>query len=640
MSTNGWGKGSVNNTNGWGAGAINNDNGWGDSQLRSWSGDTDIDGGTGIPVNTVAPVISGTTTLGSVLTTTNGTWTAKPAATFTYQWKRNGSNIVGATNSTYTIVNDDGTTNITCEVTATNDFGSASATSNTLAIPAFTDADAQAFITAASITNPTQQSAINTLVTDLKGYGVWTKMKALYPFVGGTASSHKFNLKDPRDLDAAFRLVFNGGWTHSSNGALPNGTNAFADTKFQPSNSDYTNFNWGYYLRTNSISGNEFGVNQGPGIIYDYPKLDTNGYLKYGGASEFSFLGGDTRGLHSLNQASNQLKRFRNGVLINTWSNSIINLSTNVLINYYIAARNNNGTAANFSNRERAFQYISDGLTDTEAANFYTAVQNFQVTLGRSIGTQTVSDADAQAFVTNAGIVDQVEADAINNLVIGLKADGLWSKMKAVYPFVGSSATSNSYNLKNTAQYQITWNGGLTHSSTGVLSNDINGYGNTGLNPSTVLSLNSTHLSYYSRTNTNGSEDVEIGISIPPNRRLLIAPRFVGSSSAFRAVNDAQVGPGISPSDTRGLFIASRINSTQTKLYRNTSTLFTDNVNSGDLANGNIFVLVYNTGSLPPVHYSSRECAFASIGDGLTDTDATNLNTRVQAFQTTLNRQV
>ena len=32
------------------------------------------------------------------------------------------------------------------------------------------DPDAQAFITAAAITDPTQQAAINTLVVDLKGY--------------------------------------------------------------------------------------------------------------------------------------------------------------------------------------------------------------------------------------------------------------------------------------------------------------------------------------------------------------------------------------------------------------------------------------------------------------------------------------
>jgi hypothetical protein len=45
------------------------------------------------------------------------------------------------------------------------------------------DADALAFITAAGITDATQQSAINQLVITLKGLSIWTKMKAIYPFV-------------------------------------------------------------------------------------------------------------------------------------------------------------------------------------------------------------------------------------------------------------------------------------------------------------------------------------------------------------------------------------------------------------------------------------------------------------------------
>ena len=114
------------------------------------------------------------------------------------------------------------------------------------------DPDAQAFITAAAIADPTQQAAINTLVVDLKGYSIWTKMQALYPMVGGTASTHKFNLKNPLDTDAAFRLVFSGGWTHSANGALPNGTNAYADTFITPStslslNSTHISY-WAIYL--------------------------------------------------------------------------------------------------------------------------------------------------------------------------------------------------------------------------------------------------------------------------------------------------------------------------------------------------------------------------------------------------------
>jgi hypothetical protein len=253
---------------------------------------------------------------------------------------------------------------------------------------------------------------------------------------------------------------------------------------------------------------------------------------------------------------------------------------------------------------------------------------------------KTSLDPDAQAFLTASGITDATITSAINTLVLDLKGYNVWTKMKALYPMVGGTASSHSYNLKNTAQHQITWNGGVTHASTGVTSNEINGYGNTNLNPRNSLSLNSTHLSYYSRTNSNGFEDVEMGISISGNSRLLIAPKFSGFPSAYRGVNDAQVGPGTSPSDMRGLFIASRINSTQSKLYRNTATLFTDNINSGALANGNIFILVYNLGTLPPVHYSSRECSFASIGDGLTDTEAANFYTAVQAFQVALARQV
>ena len=119
------------------------------------------------------------------------------------------------------------------------------------------DSDASAFITAAGLTDPTQKSAINTLVKDMKAAGLWTKMKAVYPMVGGTATSMKFNLKDPRDLDAAFRLTWSGGWTYSATGATPNGTNAYADTKFIPNNNGLTinDNSISYYSRTSAANG-------------------------------------------------------------------------------------------------------------------------------------------------------------------------------------------------------------------------------------------------------------------------------------------------------------------------------------------------------------------------------------------------
>lgn len=100
---------------------------------------------------------------------------------------------------------------------------------------AISDADALAFINAAGITNSTQIGAINNLVSDLKAYGLWSKIIAFYPFVGGTASAHKFNLVNPQDLNAAYRLVFNGGITHNASGITGNGTNGYYDLFMNPS---------------------------------------------------------------------------------------------------------------------------------------------------------------------------------------------------------------------------------------------------------------------------------------------------------------------------------------------------------------------------------------------------------------------
>ena len=85
------------------------------------------------PVNTVAPVVSGTATVGQTLSTTNGTWIGAPAPTFTYQWQRSGSNIGGATSSTYVLVAADYANTIRCVVTATNAVSAASANSNSTA---------------------------------------------------------------------------------------------------------------------------------------------------------------------------------------------------------------------------------------------------------------------------------------------------------------------------------------------------------------------------------------------------------------------------------------------------------------------------------------------------------------------------
>ena len=260
------------------------------------------------------------------------------------------------------------------------------------------DTDALAFITAASITDNTQKTAINTLVTDLKGYNIWSKMKALYPFVGGTATSHKFNLKDPRDLDAAFRLTFNGGGTHSSTGYLTNNVNSYANTWLTPSaNQSLTSGHFSLYSRT-SESGGSFA---GSGIR---DNSDTKGvslclrrsfdnlclgvmYNEGTGGIATSGTTTDARGFYQISRISNNsLKLYKNSTSIasnlNTQSATLLSSNT-----YYIGGINDNNSlfTTSVENKEFAFSSIGDGLSDAEAANFYTAVQLFNTTLSRNV---------------------------------------------------------------------------------------------------------------------------------------------------------------------------------------------------------------------------------------------------------------
>ncbi|HEX8052110.1 MAG TPA: hypothetical protein VF517_03895 [Thermoleophilaceae bacterium] len=87
------------------------------------------------PANTAAPVVTGTPTDGSTLSSTTGAWTGTPTIAFARQWRRcdaagaSCADIAGATGATYTLTSADIGATIRVRVTATNAGGSASASS-------------------------------------------------------------------------------------------------------------------------------------------------------------------------------------------------------------------------------------------------------------------------------------------------------------------------------------------------------------------------------------------------------------------------------------------------------------------------------------------------------------------------------
>lgn len=250
-------------------------------------------------------------------------------------------------------------------------------------------------------------------------------------------------------------------------------------------------------------------------------------------------------------------------------------------------------------------------------------------------------DADAQAFfdrVTAAGgTLSTPEKNATNTLVLDLKGYSIWTDIKAAYPMVGSSAASCAQNLKSSS-FTATFSSGWTFASTGVKGNGSSTFMNTGLIPSSELGLNSTHISMYSRTENVGSF-LDMGSS----PLLYLYFSFNSGGNTYHANNSAENNFGIPTITTSlGFFTSNRISSTEMSIWART-TEYTDSVSSAATSTTQptipIYLGAYNNGGSPGLP-TNREYAFASIGLGLTDTQLVNYYTAVQAFQTTLGRQV
>jgi hypothetical protein len=244
------------------------------------------------------------------------------------------------------------------------------------------DPDAQAFfnrVTAAGGTlSTTEQNAVNTLVIDMKGFGLWSIMQAIYPIVGASAASTAQNLKS-----SSYTGTFTSGWTFASNGVTGNGIATYYDTTLQPNIAmNYNNQSYFIYKATvQAGTVSEYGVNDGS-------QNGTNCFLAIGyntigefvTAGRFSNI--TTAGAYILNRNnSNDKTLFNNGTIFQTINNAATNYT---LGNLYLGARNS-VAGLNSTNSQIRFFAVGDGLTNTQASNYYIAVQAFQTSLSRQV---------------------------------------------------------------------------------------------------------------------------------------------------------------------------------------------------------------------------------------------------------------
>lgn len=278
-------------------------------------------------------------------------------------------------------------------------FGSKITRHRTLPFAGGLDADAAAYIAAAGISNSTQITAVNNIFKDFKGqgpnnttYNFYTRLTAFWLFVGGSAAAHKFNAKDPRDVDAAYRLTFSGGWTHSANGSQGNVINGFADTFIAQNLLTQNSNSLAVYFRENTKRVETyFGHQSRPS--FTVTALGFNASGQWAGADRFSGAGGTTmhtniNGLIRMDRSSSaNYQVYRNGSQIESLTaGSEANADTTTFL---IGAQRRGDTNTAISNADKTICFadimLANTLNAAEELVYYNCVQAFQTALSRQV---------------------------------------------------------------------------------------------------------------------------------------------------------------------------------------------------------------------------------------------------------------
>jgi hypothetical protein len=241
------------------------------------------------------------------------------------------------------------------------------------------DPDAEAFLLAAGITDPTITSAVNDFVIGAKTTTLWSDLYVILPVVGGNSTTTRYCMKT-----ALTKVTWYGGVTHNSDGVEFNGTNGYGEVDWNAPNT---------YNRTavesvkDSVAGNEGWSGVFSGQVFGVQLRRTGG-----GNLETVALGLNTLAAVNISNrpfgirtmvveanATNGGKHYHEDVLIHQ---ATPNANPNGL-NYFIGALNSSGSPILYNRRKENFFAFGNSLTPTQISQLTTLINNFNTTLGR-----------------------------------------------------------------------------------------------------------------------------------------------------------------------------------------------------------------------------------------------------------------
>lgn len=236
------------------------------------------------------------------------------------------------------------------------------------------------------------------------------------------------------------------------------------------------------------------------------------------------------------------------------------------------------------------------------------------------------------AVVTNGGSVSSSRQSLVNTLIVGLKNDGLFSKLDRLWLFAGENTASALTDII-ADQLATAVNSPSFVADDGYTGNGSTSYVDSNFSPSTAggnFAQNSGCLFGWSNTSGTTTQPFIGGSGGFSDGLSRIYTRFSDGFARY-AVNSISSSGGVSNATdgATGLYVSNRTGATAQEMFKNGSSIGSDSTSSAAILSGTFLLDKEGSSSLGTQQGSMMGC-----GAGLTSTDQNNLYTRLRTYAT------
>lgn len=248
-------------------------------------------------------------------------------------------------------------------------------------------------------------------------------------------------------------------------------------------------------------------------------------------------------------------------------------------------------------------------------------------------------DPDVVNYITATGETDVTFIDALNTLVVYLKINGVYLKIKAWWIFYGNT-TKSQHNVINQLIYASTFYGSGIVNNTGFILNGVDSFAASGFTPSVDLTANNHGFTIISATNNPAPTDDTLEMGAYNSGSQVTAMILKANNiTNYRVAhfNDTSIPAVDTVNEAKGIFTGEKVSSSFSKLYRN-SALLTTGGGGGILPSVPVYIGCLNVNN-SPYGFSAQRLLQAMIHEGLSDSEVGILHTGLDIFENTLGRK-